>query len=209
MKVLYWILRPIIVFIFRLLFPYTIIGKKKTDGTYPCVIICNHLSNADAFMVGTCFKKKIFFYGKKEWFKNKLVGGFLKIIGGVPIDRDATDLNAIKTGFKILKDGSSLAIFPEGTRNKTKENLLPIKGGVGMIACRAKMDVLPIWIYQKGKMFRRNYIYVGDKFSLEEFYGKKDKSEEITAKITEKMLLTRQQTIDYLKSKKKIKEVVS
>lgn len=205
MKILYWILRPIIVFIFRIVYPYKIVGKKKTDGTYPCVIICNHLSNADCFMVGTCFKKRIFFLGKKEWFKNKLVGGFLKVIGGIPIDRDATDLSAIKESFKTLKNGSSLAIFPEGTRNKTDAELLPLHGGVGMIATRAKVDVLPLFIYKKAKAFRKNYIYVGDRFSLEEFYGKRDVSDKTTELIASKLLKTKSQLIAYLKEKGRIK----
>jgi len=205
MKVLYHILRPVIIFIFRLLYPYKIVNKSRTDDSYPCVIVCNHLSNADCFMVGTCFKKKIYFLGKKEWFKNKLVGGFLKVIGGIPIDRDATDLNAIKESFKTLKNGSSLAIFPEGTRNKTDAELLPLKGGVGMIASRAKVGILPLFIYKKAKIFRKNYIFVGDKFSLEEFYGKKDAGDEITEKIRTKILETKADLIGYLTEKGKIK----
>ena len=205
MNVLYWILRPIIKGIFRLLFPYRILNKERTKDAYPCVIVCNHLSNADSFMVGTCFKRKIYFLGKKEWFKNKLVGGFLRTLGGIPIDRDNTDINAIKESFKTLKNGSSLAIFPEGTRNKTDAELLPLKDGVAMIATRAKVDVIPLFIYRKGKIFRKNYILVGEKFSLEEFYGQKGVNEQATERIREKLLETKGELYNWLKEKKKIK----
>lgn len=204
-KFLYWgIVRPIFYVILRFLYPYKIINKKRTDDSYPSVIVCNHLSNADSFMVGTCFNKKIFFLCKKEWFKNKLVGGFLRLIGGVPIDRENTDLNAIKECFKVLKDGNNLGIFPEGTRNKTDNLLLPFKNGVGMIALRSKVTVIPLFIYKKPKMFRKNYICVGEKFSLEEFYGIRDKSvyDLATEKIRDNLLKTKIELDEFVDKKK-------
>ena len=206
---LYWvIIRPIFKAILRILYPYKIINKKRTDDSYPSVIVCNHRSNADSFIVGSCFKRKIYYLCKKEWLKNKLVGGFLRLLGGIPIDRDNVDLNAIKESFKVLKNGDNLGIFPEGTRNKTSEELLPFKNGVGMIAVKAKVNVIPIYIYKKAKIFRKNYVFVGEKFSLEEFYGIRDKSvnDLSTEKIREKLLLTKAQLNDYLVENKKIKE---
>jgi len=205
-KFLYWvIIRPLFIFFFRIIFPYSIIHKERTNDAYPCIIICNHLSNADSFMVGTCFKKKIYFLCKREWFKNKFIGGFLRLIGGIPIDRESTDLGAIKESFKTLKNGDSLGIFPEGTRNKTDRELLDLKGGVGMIAMRAKVQIIPLFIYKKAKAFRKNYIYVGEKFSLEEFYGKKDVGDKATEVIREKLLYTKSQLTDYLTGKGRIR----
>ena len=146
---LYWvIIRPIFKAILRILYPYKIINKKRTDDSYPSVIVCNHRSNADSFIVGSCFKRK------------------------------------------------------------TSEELLPFKNGVGMIAVKAKVNVIPIYIYKKAKIFRKNYVFVGEKFSLEEFYGIRDKSvnDLSTEKIREKLLLTKAQLNDYLVENKKIKE---
>ena len=48
---------------------------------------------------------------KKSLFKNKFGGWLLKKYGGYPVERGETDINAVKTTLKILKQISSLLIF--------------------------------------------------------------------------------------------------
>lgn len=157
---------------FWFLFP-TIFKGKRNIPKGKVIFICNHTSNVDPIIVElSCWKEK-FYLSKKELFKNKLVGGILKNMNTIPIDRGKTDLNAIKMSLKILNKGKALVIFPEGTRNKTNETLGEVKAGAAMFAIKAKAPIVPIWIKKKAKLFRFNVLQFGKPFTLEEFYDQK------------------------------------
>ena len=157
----------------RMLFPTKIIGKKNIPNG-ACIISSNHTSNMDAVMLAVKTWEKKYYLAKKELFKNKLFGFILKKCGAVKIDRQANDVTAIKNCLKILKNNKKLVIFPEGTRvhNENME-LGEIKHGVAMFAIKAKVPIVPMFITKTPKIFRRNRIYIGEPFTLEEFYGKK------------------------------------
>lgn len=202
---MYAIVKFITLCIVRLFFPYKIINKDRAKFDGACLVVSNHLGNTDCFMVGSCFKKRVYYLCKKEWFKNKLVGGFLKFCGAIPIDRENADVEALKTCLKKLRGGEKLVVFPEGTRNKTGERLLPVKGGAGMLAAKTGVDILPMFIKNKGKIFRRNYIYIGETVSLEEFHGRKmtkDDEQAISELIKNSLLKTGDELDSYLLEKK-------
>lgn len=189
----------------RMLFPTKIIGKKNIPNG-ACIISSNHTSNMDAVMLAVKTWEKKYYLAKKELFKNKLFGFILKKCGAVKIDRQANDVTAIKNCLKILKNNKKLVIFPEGTRvhNENME-LGEIKHGVAMFAIKAKVPIVPMFITKTPKIFRRNRIYIGEPFTLEEFYGKKLTEEELKSAgeiVTTKMQEIREYALNSLTKKK-------
>lgn len=165
-KILLWI--PL-----SILHPTFIKGKKNLPKG-KAILCCNHFSNWDIVLYILNTKKRIKILAKKELFKNKLLGATLKNFGGIEIEREGNDINAIKTCMKVLKDGKQLFIFPEGTRLKNQNEVLgELKSGMAMIAIKTKTPVVPIWIERKPKVFRKSIYHIGKPFELEEFYGKK------------------------------------
>ena len=80
-----------------------------------------------------------------------------------------------------------------------------LKHGVAMFAIKAKVPIIPIFITRKPKIFRRNRIYVGESFTLEEFYNQKLDNELLTKageKVTAKMNEIREFAINSLTKKK-------
>ena len=201
--------RFIFVSFVKIFFPYKVIHKERAKVDGAKVVIANHLSNCDPFMVGSCFEEKIYFLAKKEWFKRKIVTSVIRTIGGIPVDRGNVDLNAIKESLRTLRNGSKLGIFPEGTRNKTDAELLPLKSGAAVIAVKAKANFLPIYIYEKSRFLRRNYVYIGEEVSLEKYFGEKmtkELEDELTAVMKNAILDTKKACLEYLGSKKKGKK---
>lgn len=189
----------------RMLFPTKIIGKKNIPNG-ACIISSNHTSNMDAVMLAVKTWEKKYYLAKKELFKNKLFGFILKKCGAVKIDRQANDVTAIKNCLKILKNNKKLVIFPEGTRvhNENME-LGEVKHGVAMFAIKAKVPIVPMFITKTPKIFRRNRIYIGEPFTLEEFYGKKLTEEELKSAgeiVTTKMQEIREYALNSLTKKK-------
>ena len=189
----------------RMLFPTKIIGKKNIPNG-ACTISSIHSSNMDAVMLAVKTWEKKYYLAKKELFKNKLFGFILKKCGAVKIDRQANDVTAIKNCLKILKNNKKLVIFPEGTRvhNENME-LGEVKHGVAMFAIKAKVPIVPMFITKTPKIFRRNRIYIGEPFTLEEFYGKKLTEEELKSAgeiVTAKMQEIREYALNSLTKKK-------
>lgn len=189
----------------KLFFPYKIVNKKAAKIKGPYVVVCNHLSNTDCFMVGSCFFEKAYYLCKKEWFKHKILAWFFSSCGAIPVDREGADVQALKTCLKTLKNGKKLIIFPEGRRNKTGERLLHIKGGAGVLAAKTGVNVLPMYIKEKSRIFRRNYLYVGEPIDISEYFGKRvDRAAEeaLAEKIREGILSTGDKLEEYLDNKK-------
>lgn len=161
----------------KVIYPTKIVGKKnlKALGKQGAIIASNHTSNMDAVLFALNTWEKKYYLAKKELFKNKLFGGIIKSIGAVKIDRGTSDVTAIKTCLKLLKNNKKLVIFPEGTRNKNSENmeLGEVKHGTAMFAIKAKVPIVPMFISRTPKAFRKTYIILGEPFTLEEFYGKR------------------------------------
>jgi 1-acyl-sn-glycerol-3-phosphate acyltransferase len=155
-----------------ILFP-TIFKGKRNIPKGKVIFVCNHTSNMDCIIVEMSAWKEKFYLAKKELFKSKLVGGFLKRMNTIPIERGKTDLTAIKTSLKLLNKEKAIVIFPEGTRNKTNEALGEVKSGAAMFAIKAKAPIVPIWIKKKPRIFCLNYLRFGKPFTLEQFYDKK------------------------------------
>ena len=155
-----------------ILFPTVFKGKKNVPKG-KVIFVANHRSNMDIVVLNMALFRNQKMLAKKELFKNKLLGGFFKKMGCIPVDRGQTDLNAIKLSLKVLKNEKILTIFPEGTRNKTSAELGEVKTGACMIAIKAKAPVVPVWIKKKPKLFCFNVIRFGKPFTLEEFYSSK------------------------------------
>ena len=189
----------------RFFFPTKFIGKKNLQKG-ACIIASNHTSNMDVPLLAFHTWEKKYYLAKKEMFKNKLVGFFARKWGGIKIDRQGNDINAIKASLKVLKNGKKLVIFPEGTRNNNENmEMGEVKQGVAMLAIKAKVPVVPMFIMKKPKIFRRNRVVIGQPFELDEFYGKKLSNEELaqaTEIVAKKMDELREETLNSLTKKK-------
>lgn len=189
----------------RMFYPTKIIGKKNIPKG-ACILSSNHTSNMDAVIFALKTWEKKYYLAKKELFKNKFMGFFLKKFGAIKIDRQSSDVTAIKNCLKVLKEGKKLFIFPEGTRVQNENmELGEVKHGVAMFAIKAKVPIVPIFISKKPKPFRRNKIFIGEPFTLEEFYGKKLDNEELEKAgeiVTRKMNEVRDNALNSLTKKK-------
>lgn len=179
-----------------MVYPTKIVGRKNLPKG-KVIITLNHTSNLDAVVLILNTWEKKYFLAKKELFVSKARSWFLKKMGAIKIDREIADVSAIKEAFKVLKNNKKLVIFPEGTRNKTEElNLQQVKHGAAMIAIKTKTPIVPLWILNRPKAFRKTKILIGKPYELDEFYGQKlsdEVLEKASAKVAEKLNETKEQ----------------
>ena len=109
--------------IYRLLFKIEIEGLEKIPKDKNFLVVPNHLSNFDPPLVAAFLPIKMTYMAKASLFKVPVVAQVIKAFGAFPVKRSGHDISAVKTAIKLLKDGNTLVIFPEGVRVRTPGTL--------------------------------------------------------------------------------------
>ena len=175
---MYKFIKGFLNFFVQIIFPYKLIGKEKVESGKACILVGNHYRIWDIIHMAYVTKDPVHFIAKQELFENKLIGSIARKIEAIPVARDGQDVKAVMTALKYLKRGEVISMFPEGTRNRSNEELLPLKGGAALFAIRSKAPVYPVMTNGKTRLFRRTVILVGDAVDLSEFYDKKMTAED-------------------------------
>ncbi len=201
----YGFLKKIMVAVTQILFPFKLIGKEKVkDGA--CVLVGNHYRIWDIVHMACTTKEKVHFITKKELYKNKFLAHLCDIVEAIPVSRDGNDAAAIMAALRYLKKGEKISMFPEGTRNRTEEELLPLKGGAALFAIKAKVPVYPVMCLRKTRFFRRTKIVIGDPIDLSRYYEMRMTAEdyaEAEETIREAMLSVKRAGLELYGKKKK------
>ena len=148
--VLYYILLPLAWIVFHIGFRVECIGREnlKKVRTSGCIIASNHVSAIDpVFVVITRFwGRRMVVFAKKELFEiNVLLTWFFRWMGALCVRGTREELDVIDQTVEACRNGGTLLIFPEGTREKEGKLLQP-KSGLFVIAAQAAVDVVPVRI---------------------------------------------------------------
>ncbi len=183
----YRVLRFLAHGILRVVHPVVRYEGKKNVPQGAAVVVCNHSAITDPVWVqivmGT--KRLPLTMAKKELEKHKLLWAFCYGVGAFPVDREGSDIQAVKTSLQCLRDDNKLLIFPEGTRVR-KGKTAQAHNGAMMIACRAKTPVLPVYLSPKKRLFSKVEVIIGEPY-MPEYEGAKPTTEELN-RLTQEMM---------------------
>lgn len=139
----------------KLIYKPKIVGQENIIENKGLILCGNHTSYLDSFILGCATKRNLHYIVKKELHKgfNKLI---FKYAGTIPVDRKTkNNTKATEAAVKLLKKNKIIVIFPEGTINKTKNILLPLKYGAVSLAKKSKAYIVPFAITGKFKPFKK------------------------------------------------------
>ena len=164
-----------------------------------CVYFANHSSHGDFILVWAVLPPRMRaetrpVAGAEYWLKSKL-STFIgrDVFNSVLIQRDRENRtqDPIAQMADAIDSGSSLIVFPEGTRNQTEEPLLPFKSGIFHLAeARPDIDFVPVWINNLNRVMPKGEIVpiplictvtFGSPMQLESGEAKKDFLERLRA----------------------------
>ena len=122
-------------------------GNEHLWSHRPAVFILNHQSNADLFLAAKLIQKDATGIAKKELQNYPIIGQMLQAAGVIFIDRKNREkaIEAMKPAVDVLKNGTSIIIFPEGTRSYDYK-LGAFKKGAFHMAMQAGVPLVPIVI---------------------------------------------------------------
>lgn len=176
--VLYYILLPLAWLVFHIGFRVECVGREnlKKVQTGGCILAPNHVSAIDpVFVVITRFwGKRMVVFAKKELFEiNALLTWFFRCMGALCVRGTRDELETIDKTVEVCKNGGTLLIFPEGTREK-EGKLLPPKSGLFVIAAQAAVDVVPVRILydtpdEKMRLFCKVKVVYGEPMPAAQF----------------------------------------
>lgn len=122
--------------------------KIPTQGQY--LVLANHRGIIDPVVVELALAETELFglwVAKKELYNSPFFGLFVRNAGAILLDREQSQMRGFFSEIKsAVKEGNSIFIFPEGTRNKSEKPLLDFKEGFRIIALKNRLPILPIYI---------------------------------------------------------------
>ncbi len=153
--VLYWLCRQLLCIASDTAFRGEVIGLDNVPRHGPYVIASNHCSHLDPPFLGCQIPHRIRFFARKSLWKPGIPKWWMDHIECIPVDRDGADVGAMKKTIAAMEKGDVVILFPEGTRSMDGK-LQPAKSGVGMIACKTGVPVVPARIFGSFEAFGRN-----------------------------------------------------
>lgn len=133
------------------------IDKPELLEKLPAILISNHQSELDIYMLGRIFPPKCVVTAKKQLKYLPFLGWFMSASGTFFLDRSNREsaihtLNAALTQLKNKKGG--LFMFPEGTRSySSTPTLLPFKKGAFHLAVQAQIPVIPLVVSNTSNLY--------------------------------------------------------
>ena len=158
--------RSLIRWIFRVILFFsgtkiTVKGQENIPKDRAVLYIGNHRSYFDILVTYTTVPGSCGFVAKKELSRIPLLKNWMELIHCLFLDRSdiKQGLQMILSGCEEIKSGTSICIFPEGTRNRNQDELdmLPFHEGSFKIATKTKCPVIPIAISNSADIFEAHF----------------------------------------------------
>lgn len=123
------------------------------------IFAANHRSLADPNLVGSAVPYPIHYFAKEELFRIPVVGWYIRRVNSIPVRRAEQDIGAFKNAQRVLQLGEALVLFPEGGR-RLDHRQWKAKSGVGMLAGKTQVRVVPVFIKNSENFARLGRIEV-------------------------------------------------
>jgi len=122
-------------------------GVADIDWSTPCIVMANHQSYLDVLALHHALPRCFGIVAKSELFAVPFFGGVMRSLGCVEVDRAKTGeaIGALREAALRVRAGSTVAIFPEGTRSPG-DRIAPLKKGAFLLAQLAEVPTIPIGI---------------------------------------------------------------
>jgi 1-acyl-sn-glycerol-3-phosphate acyltransferase len=132
-----------------------IYGRENLENIGSCIYAANHQSAFDIFVLLAALPP-VKFLAKIELFSIPLFGIALARSGSLPVDRSnrKSSMQSIERAARAVREGSSIIIFPEGTRS-TSGDMLPFKKGGFVLAIKSGQPIVPVTISGAGAVLPR------------------------------------------------------
>lgn len=149
----------------------TVIGEENIPKDEAVLFIGNHRSYFDIVLTYSRCRNLTGYVAKKEMLKIPLLSTWMIYLHCLFLDRDdiKQGLKTILEGIEKIKNGVSICIFPEGTRNYKQEEMLPFKEGSFKMAEKSGCPIIPMVINGSAEIFEKHFPKIQKKHVVIEY----------------------------------------
>jgi 1-acyl-sn-glycerol-3-phosphate acyltransferase len=137
---------PIIMPIYSTYFRGRRHGLKQVPQKGRLLVVCNHASDLDPFIVGSCLDRPVSFMAKQELFEVPGLKQFITLYGAYPVKRGAGDRAAMRAAINAVETGWATGVFLDGTRTADGRIHDP-KLGAAWISAHTQATILPVCLW--------------------------------------------------------------
>jgi acyl-[acyl-carrier-protein]-phospholipid O-acyltransferase/long-chain-fatty-acid--[acyl-carrier-protein] ligase len=145
------------------IFRIRIVGSENVPFRGPALLVANHMSHVDGFLIGACVQRFIRFMVWRPYYELKPLNWFFRLTFSIPVGtgsrRDMVE--SIRAARQALDERHVVCIFAEGAISRTG-NMLPFKRGMEKIVHGTDVPVIPVHLdrlwgsifsFERGKFF--------------------------------------------------------
>lgn len=139
---LYRLLRLTVPPLLRLYWRLRVEGASVPPG--PAIVVANHDSLLDPFVVGTVIERPLRYLAKRELWRSRLLGWAASSLGAIPVTRQRGDAGAVEAAARAMAAGDTILIFPQGTTLGPSDR--PWQRGAARLALTTGAPLVPVAI---------------------------------------------------------------
>lgn len=167
----------------RVLWRATISGTFDLPAGSGAIIVSNHRSPVDPSFFYLATRRVVRWMVAREYCIHPAMAWFFRIVESIPVGRGGIDTAATRLAIRHARAGGLVGMFPEGRINDTSSLMIPGRPGAAMIALRARVPIVPIYIQgspYNGSVFgsvllpAKVHLTIGSPIDLSDYYGRAD-----------------------------------
>jgi 1-acyl-sn-glycerol-3-phosphate acyltransferase len=126
----------------RRLYRIEVVGAERIPASGGAIVVANHESIWDPFVLGVVTQREIHYMAKAELFRFGPLASVLHSLNAFPVERGSGDHAAIGEAARLLERGELLGIFPQGTSKPKLQN--GWHRGAARLALATGAPVIPV-----------------------------------------------------------------
>jgi 1-acyl-sn-glycerol-3-phosphate acyltransferase len=156
----YQFARALVLGLCSLAFRVRVTGTENVPPSGAYIVAPSHRSIFDVPFTAYITKRPVRFLAKEELFTNRFLAALFTKLGAVKVERGTADRGALRVLEAALREGSPVALFPEGTRGSGPA-IGPLFDGATYLAVKLGLPIIPVGvggseqILAKGKVLPR------------------------------------------------------
>ena len=145
-------------------------AKKHIKGG--ALAIANHTNIRDPIAMYFAFwYRRVHILAMRELFETKLSNWFFSGALCIPVDRENFNMQSFRSVTEVLNEGGVVGIFPEGHIGAEKDNVQSFKSGAALMAIKAQVPIVPIYLAPYAKKASRTVMVIGEPIDPKQLCG--------------------------------------
>ncbi len=117
-----------------------VIDPERIPDEGPLVVVANHESNLDGFILISVLKRRrLTFLSAAHLFEKPVTGRYLRAMGALPVEEQQANVTSFKTALAVLARGGTVAVFPQGGIDRNE-----VQGAAAYLALKSGAALPPL-----------------------------------------------------------------